>query len=273
MRKLLIIIFLLILSGVSSTTQADMVLAEGKATAQWYNPERDGEGFFVEIFVVDGQELISIAMFTYDENGDQMWLTGFAELGSDQTFVSIDVNRFDGPMWGPDYNVDDLNLIPFGQINASFPNCDSGMFQVLTDVGLANGNYGVVRLTDIKGIECHDPEPPQQAYTPGRWKGPGVCFYVAPDGLSITQTGSTCEPAKAFDSNLNGLNNDLNDCGVEAECVGKWTINNGTFNCVSEAGTLAIGNFLSNDSASGVAIEGEGGYNDICTAVWTASPD
>jgi hypothetical protein len=273
MRKLLVIMFLLILSGFISTTQADLILAEGESTGQWYNPERDGEGFFVEIFVIDGKEWISIAMFTYDENGDQMWLTGVAELNSGQTFASIDVQRFDGPVWGPDYDMDDLNPMPFGQINVGFPNCDSGMFQVVTDVGLANGNYGVVRLTDIKGIECHDPDPPQQAYTPGRWKGQGVCFYVAPDGLSITATGSTCDEGLAFDSNLQGLNGNANTCGVEAECRGKWTINNGTFNCVSEAGTLAIGNFASANSATGVAIEGEVGHDDICTAAWTASPD
>jgi hypothetical protein len=272
MRKLLVIIFLLILSGFSSTTQADLILAEGKATGQWWNPERNGEGFFVEIFVVDGKEWISIAMFTYDENGKQMWLTGAAELNSGQTFVSIEVNRFDGPVWGPDYDTDDLKVIPFGQVNVSFPNCDSGMFQVVTDVGLANGNYGMIRLTDIKGIECNDPLP-SQSYTPGRWEGPGVCFYVAPDGLSITEIGSTCDQGAAFDSNLDGLNTKGNSCGVEADCEGFWTINNGTFNCVSDIGTLAIGNFASANSATGVAIEGEAGVNDVCTAVWAASPN
>jgi len=274
MRKMLVIILLLSLLGFTASTQADLILADGKATAQWFNPERNGEGFFVEIFVVDGKEWISIAMFTFDESGNQMWLTGAAELGSDQTSVTITVNRFDGRKWGPDYDMDDLNLIPFGQITVSFPNCDAGILSVVTDqgVGLANGTYSVIRLTDIKGIECNDP-PPEQAYTPGRWTGPGVCFNVSADGLRVTDIGSTCDQGHAFDSNLDGISNNIEDCGVEASCEHDWEIKDGTFNCVSELGTLAIGKFNPNGTASGWAWEGQAGDNDVCAAPWTATPD
>jgi len=273
MRKLLVILLIFGFLGFSVNTQADLILADGQATAQWYNPERNGEGFFVEIFVVGNDDWISIAMFTFDENGEQMWLTGAAELNSGQTFITIPVNRFDGPVWGPDYDMGDLNIIPFGEISVSFPTCDTGMFQVITDGELTNGNYSTIRLTDVKGIDCIDPDPPQQAVTPGRWQGPGVCFYVAPDGLSITSVGSTCDDNKAFESNLRGVNNDLNDCGVEATCPGFWFLENNTFNCLSANGTLASGTFGSANKANGFAVEGEGGFNDICTTVWTAKPD
>jgi hypothetical protein len=273
MKKLLVIFLIFGFFGFSLSTQADLVLADGQATAQWYNPERNGEGFFVEIFVVGNDDWISIAMFTFDENGEQMWLTGAAELNSGQTFITIPVNRFDGPVWGPDYDMGDLNIIPFGEISVSFPTCDTGMFQVITDGELTNGNYSTIRLTDIKGIDCFDPDPPQQAVTPGRWKGPGVCFNVADDGLSIISVGSTCDQDRAFESNLQGLNNDGKDCGVEAYCPGFWIIKNGTFNCTSTQGTLASGTFSSNSSATGFAVEGEGGFNDVCTALWTATPD
>ena len=274
MRKLLVIFFVFGFLGFSVNTQADLVLADGQATAQWYNPNRDGEGFFVEIFVVGDDTLISIAMFTYDEDGDQMWLTGVAGLNSGQTLVTIPVNRFDGPVWGPDYDMGDLNMIPFGDINVSFPTCDTGMFQVISSAGFANGTYSTIRAADVKGIDCFDPDPPQQAVTPGQWKGPGVCFHVAPDGLSITSVGSTCDDNLAFESNLDGINNDLNSCGVEATCPGFWFMENGTFNCVSSNGnSLASGTFSTPSSATGFAVEGEGGFNDVCTAIWTATPN
>jgi hypothetical protein len=260
------------LLGFSTNLLAELILAEGKPTGQWYNPERNGEGFFIEIFTIGNDEWVSIAMFTYDESGKQMWLTGAAELGSAQTVVKIEVNSFDGPVWGPDYDTDDLNTNAFGQITVSFPTCDTGIFQVLTDVGLANGNYSVIRLTDIKGIECQDP-PSLQSPTPGHWRGTAVCFNVAADGLSITGVGSPCDQGNAFDSNLDGINNEGNDCGVEVDCEGKWAIEDGTFNCVSNLGTLAVGTFTSATTIVGLAIEGEGGFNDYCTAVWSASPN
>jgi hypothetical protein len=143
----------------------------------------------------------------------------------------------------------------------------------VTEVGLQNGNYTLIRLTDIEGIECNDPKPPPQGYTPGRWEGPGVCFNVSQDGMSITEVASTCNLDAAFDSDLNGLNNDLDDCDVEVDCDGSWDIVDGAFACVSALSTLAIGTFTSNTSAEGLAFEGEGGVGDFCAAAWSATPD
>lgn len=256
----------------STSAVADLILAEGKATGQWYNPQRNGEGFFVEIINIGDDVLVSIAMFTYDDTGKQMWLTGVANLGVSDVNAQIPVNRFDGPVWGPDYDMDDLNIIPFGSVTVRFPTCDTALFSIVTDVGFPGGNYSLVRLTDIEGIECNDP-PPMHTLTPGRWEGTGVCFNVAADGLSITEIGSTCDQGNAFDSNLNGLNNDLNECDVEADCEGVWKIEDGTFSCVTELGTLVVGTFESSTSASGLAFEGESGVGDFCSAGWSASPN
>ena len=102
----------------------------------------------------------------------------------------------------------------------------------------------------------------------------GVCFMVEEDGLHIKGGDlSLCDAQTAFDSNLDGLNNDLEECGVEADCEGRYEIVDGAFACVSELGTLAIGTFSSTTSASGSAFEGEGGRGDFCSATWTATPD
>lgn len=100
-----------------------------------------------------------------------------------------------------------------------------------------------------------------------------MCFTVSLDGMSITEVASTCDADATFDSNLDGINNDRDDCGVEADCEGVWDIVDGAFHCVSEIGTLTIGTFASNTSASGLAFEGEGGIGDFCTAAWSASPE
>jgi hypothetical protein len=274
MKKVLFFIIILTFLSFSTSVLSDLILAEGKATGQWYNPERNGEGFFIEIFSISEDEWISLAMFTYDDSGKQLWVTGVAELSSAQVTVTIPVNAWDGPKWGPDYDKDDLNPIPFGQITVSFPSCDTGLFQVITDNELANGNYSLIRLTDIEGIECND-EPPEQTYTSGRWQGPGVCFYVSSDGKSITEIDSSCDADKAFDSRLDGIATDLDPCDVEVNCKGLWPIKGGSFSCVSETGSLASGSFNSFNSASGIALEGntEFGVASVCSADWTATPD
>jgi len=143
---------------------------------------------------------------------------------------------------------------------------------VETDVaGLMNWNYSLLRLTSVEGVGCIDEPPAQPQITPGTWVGTGVCFNVAADGKTLTEVGSTCDGNAAFDSNLDGLNNDLNECGVEAECDGVgWDIVNGQFSCTGELGSLAIGTFTSATTATGKAFEGEGGVGDYCVGPWEA---
>jgi hypothetical protein len=258
----------------STNAMADLVLADGKPTGQWFDPNRSGEGFFVEILKTGSTNQISIAMYTFDENGDPLWVVGNVPIGPDDEVVTVEVFAFDGPMWGPDFDPMDLNTIPFGTITARFPNCDSALFKIATDpdVGLQGGNYSLVRLTSIEGIECTNP-PPEPMVTPGTWRGDGVCFNVSADGINLTEVGSECDGNAAFDSNLKGFNDDLNNCDVEAECDGVWRIEGGSFECTGEQGTLSIGTFSSADFASGLAFEPEGGVGDYCFASWTAEPE
>ena len=56
--------------------QADLNLASGWPSGQWYNPARDGEGFYVEV-IGEGDSLqIAVAMYSYNDQGKQLWLVG-----------------------------------------------------------------------------------------------------------------------------------------------------------------------------------------------------
>jgi hypothetical protein len=279
-RKILIVCLCTItaLFCFSSAAVADLVLSEGGATGQWYNPERNGEGFYIEVIDMGGSNQIGIAMYSYDENGEALWVVGNVAISPSDTVVQIPVFRFDGPSWGADYDPDDLNQASFGDITVKFPTCDTALFQVNSSQagGLPGGSYPLVRITKIEGISCIEPTPPPpaQGYTPGTWRGTGVCFNVGQDGLTLTEVGSTCDGNAAFDSRIDtGISDGGIGCSVTAECDGVWPIVDGKFACTGELGTLAIGTFSSATSASGLAIEPEAGANDYCTAVWSASPD
>ena len=137
MRKFLFILSILsLLVFFSTTALADLVLAEGKATGQWFDPKRSGEGFYIEIINTGGSKQIGVAMFTFDDKGAPLWVSGNVTIGNNDEVVAIPVSQFDGPVWGPGFDSDDLNITPFGTITVRFPTCDTALFQVVTEVGL-----------------------------------------------------------------------------------------------------------------------------------------
>jgi len=259
----------------SSGAMANLVLSEGGPTGQWWNPARDGEGFFVEIIDTGSGNQIGIAMYTFDADGAPLWIVGNAVIGSNDEIANIPVFEFNGPSWGSDYDVGDLNRIPFGTITAVFPTCDTALFSVQPDGALPAGDYSLQRITSVEGVGCVEPpDPPPAGITAGKWEGHGVCFMVNSDGTSIIGGNlSECNVQSAFDSNLDGISNELRNCKVTASCEGVWPIVDGKFTCLNEAGELAVGTFTSTTSASGSAFEGEGGVGEFCSAKWTATPD
>ena len=265
---------LIALLGLSSNLMADLVLSEGGPTGQWFNPERNGEGFYIEI--IEGSPMqIGIAMYSYDANGNQLWLVGNIAIGADDQSADIPVFQFDGPKWGPGYDPGDLNRTPFGNILVRFPTCDTALFYVLSNVGLESGNYSLIRITSVEGVGCTEPaDPPPTGITTGKWAGHGVCFMVSSEGTHIIGGNlSECDAQAAFDSNLDGISNEGNNCKVTTQCEGVWPIVEGSFVCANSQGELAHGTFTSKTSAAGSAFEPEGGVGEFCSAAWTASPD
>ena len=256
----------------STSVLADLVLSEGGPSGQLFNPERNGEGFYIEIIVGPPMQ-IGVAMYSYDADGDQLWVVGNVPIDAGDQIAEIPVFEFDGPAWDPGYDPGDLNTIPFGTITTQFPTCDTAWFSVKPDGPLQDFNYSLLRLTSVEGAGCTEPPDPPGGLTPGHWAGDGVCFMVSDDGLRI-QGGdlSECDQQASFDSNLEGITNLGDECNVNVGCEGPWEIIDGKFNCVNELGELAVGIFGSDTSASGQAFEEAAGEGEICRAVWTASP-
>jgi hypothetical protein len=150
--------FLAIMVG---SAQADLNLANGFAPGQWWNPERDGDGFFVEV-IGEGENLqISVAMYSYDEAGNQLWLVGNVPIAQGDIGATVPVFLIEGPVWGTGYDPADKNTTQFGQIVVRFPTCDTALLGVTSNVeGLESGSYSLVRLTEIVGMDCIEPPPP-----------------------------------------------------------------------------------------------------------------
>ena len=263
-----------LLAFFSSGAMANLVLSEGGPTGQWFNPERNGEGFYIEI--IEGSPMqIGVAMYSFNAQGEPLWVVGNVAIDANDEVVGIPVFEFNGPVWGSGYDSDDLNTIPFGTITVRFPTCDTALFSIQTDGPLQNGDYSLIRLTSVKGVGCTEPpDSPPSGITTGEWSGLGVCFMVSQDGTQIIGGNlSECTAQAAFDSNLEGISNELRECNVTTSCEGVWPIVDGKFTCLNERGELAFGTFTSNTSASGSAFEPEGGVGEFCSASWSATPD
>jgi hypothetical protein len=268
-NKLLLTALLLVMLPFSSLCFADLDLSDGGASGQWYNASRDGEGLFVEIVDSEAIQKISVAWFTYDENGNQMWLVGLADLQDDQTAVTIPVVVTSGPKFGPDYDPAAMNRTPWGTLSLNFSTCSAGILSYASSVGFGSGAINLIRLTSLTQVRCDEP-PPVTGLTPGRWTGSGVCFYVSQDGRSLTSEGSICSSGRSVDTDIEAQRDENGAiCDVEVETRDTIVIIDGSF-AYSRGGESIVGTFTSPTSATGVAQEVE---STTCTGNWTVSPD
>jgi hypothetical protein len=251
----------------SSSLYSDVILDTGGVSAQWYNPTRDGEGIFVEIVDSDGGQKISVAWFTYDDSGNQMWLVGIATLQSLQTTVTIPVVVTSGPIFGPDYDPDAVNRTPWGTLTLNFSSCSAGTLSYASSLDFGSGAINLIRLTSLTQVQC-DETPPIINLRPGRWDGDGICFWVAEDGRTITPEGSLCDSGRSVDVDINGLNENDAPCEAEVKSEVVIVIIDGSF-AYSRDGESITGTFTSADSAAGLAQEID---STTCTAAWRAFP-
>ena len=223
---------------ISGNVIAGLNLANGFATGQWYNPARNGEGFYVEVFGEGDNLQIAVAMYSFDADGNQLWLAGNVPIAAGDTVATVPVVTVDGPPWGTmGYDPLDANVDPFGTIMVQFPTCGSALFNVSSDVpGLDSGTYSLVRLTEIVGMDCVEPPPPDTGpppsssdITPGFWAGEGVCFFVNAEGTKIVEADE-CDTGKSFSAEIPGIQIDLDgrpdgeDCNANVACDAAWDI-------------------------------------------------
>jgi hypothetical protein len=142
-------IFLLLAKPLS----ADIVIPDG-ITGAWFNPERDGEGFFIEIADVDGNRVFVVTWYTY-EHGEQRWLLGSAPLNSNETRIQVPMRVTHGADFGEAFNPNDVVSTDWGTLEFSFTSCDSGTVHYQSESG--SGSIALTRLILIKGLGCEVP--------------------------------------------------------------------------------------------------------------------
>jgi hypothetical protein len=127
---------------------------EGMLSGSWYDPNRSGEGYIIEI-LTDGTALI--LWYTYDLDGNLMWmLDSGGEITVDGNNVQLDFSSLkitNGGIFGEDFNPDDVNRIPWGEMHFDLTidcatNTATGSVSYDSVIeGFGSGQYNITQLT------------------------------------------------------------------------------------------------------------------------------
>jgi hypothetical protein len=120
-------------------------------TGLWFNLDRGGEGFNIEVFGDELAPQFQAYFYTYDKSGKQMWVYGLADIIGDTATVPMLVSS--GAMFGDDFNATDVVYEEWGTITFKFTSCNAGRFDYVSN-DFGSGGYDLIRLTSIAGLAC-----------------------------------------------------------------------------------------------------------------------
>jgi len=122
-------------------------------SGSWFDPERAGEGFVVEV-LEDGRAIVYWFTHEPDDSGDQAWMIGVGGFDG-QTLVINELFRPMGARFGNEFNPADVEMVPWGSLKLEFFNGDEGfaVFESLFEE-FGAGQFPLVRLARPKLAEC-----------------------------------------------------------------------------------------------------------------------
>jgi hypothetical protein len=133
----------------------------------WYHPERDGEGFVIEV-LPDDRTLVYWFTYAADDSEAQFWMMGDGEFiiddvvigtpppGTPVARVNIEaVHQPVGTVFGPDFNADDVELEHWGRFELRFFSDDEASIYWESDRDdFGAGDYALERLAQPMLAAC-----------------------------------------------------------------------------------------------------------------------
>ncbi|MFU8833388.1 MAG: hypothetical protein ACNA7J_14715, partial [Wenzhouxiangella sp.] len=154
----------------------DRLMQPGQ-TAAWFDPERSGEGWQIEI--LDARRAIGY-WFTYDEQGNQRWLLGEGQIdGLRIEFPELMVTS--GPVFGPGFDPDDLVMEVAGSASFEFTGCDRGRYSF--DAFGEQMELPLIKLSRSMLIDC---QPRTESISDRRAMQTGSWFPTNRNGQGFT---------------------------------------------------------------------------------------
>lgn len=109
----------------------------------WGGPDRNGEGFLLDVVKFNGSLGLIGSFFTFDTEGNQIWLIALGTAdGSMTTNANFYINK--GQKWGADFNPNDIDQEVFGTGSFTFPACDVGSVSITPNQKYMDLGYGEI---------------------------------------------------------------------------------------------------------------------------------
>ena len=143
----------------------------------FYDPQRSGEG--IQLTLENDGETFILTYYTYLD-GEQVWLIGTGVL-EDGRILFEDISMTDGADYGSAFDPDEVNVIPWGEIEMAFIDCNRAVLDIVSD--LDEFEPFVVEMQRIVPAVCGAGGPaPEDRVITGNWYDParnGEGFQLA----------------------------------------------------------------------------------------------
>jgi hypothetical protein len=120
---------------------SDVVVTSG-ISGTWYDPQRSGEGFMIDV-AKDG--VVAVSFYTYDTMGEQMWIIGAGTVNGDEFVIDFEVT--DSGTYGSAFDPLLVNHYQWGTGTFTFSSCYAGKAEITP-----NANYSGVFETQTIDI-------------------------------------------------------------------------------------------------------------------------
>ena len=178
-----------LLTGGKLLAQEPLAFASGS----WFDPQRDGEGFVVQV-LPDQRALVT--WFTYppqEEEGSQAWMIGTGTVTGNRIVIT-EMLRPVGATFGQDFDPASVVRENWGSLELTFTNCNEAVATWTGPAEFGSGNVNLVRLSFIDDVECDGRETSEPdriiAGRSGAWfdpshNGEGWMLETLPDGRAV----------------------------------------------------------------------------------------
>jgi hypothetical protein len=137
------------LSGSQIAEIAVSRLIDGSFSGTWYDPNRSGEGFVIDVSSnANGESNAVVSWYTYDadESGSQAWVFGNGPIIADTLLADMQITQ--GTGFGAGFVAADVIRTDWGQVRIKFNSCNSATVSFNSiDDNYGSGSYELQRLT------------------------------------------------------------------------------------------------------------------------------
>lgn len=117
----------------------------------WYNPAQDGQGFIIE--AIDETSVLAY-WFTYDADGQQMWMLGVGNIEDNGSLEHVPMERAVGGRFGDAFDAESVVLESWGEVSFQFDTCDQASYRWEAPPPFGSGGFELARLTALRNIAC-----------------------------------------------------------------------------------------------------------------------